>query len=126
MLLADPRLIKIIAHGDDVAGFLFAFPDVSAALQRAKGHLFPFAMPTCCWRCKRTKWIALNGAGILPDFRGAAATRCCTPRWKKPSANSVPARRLDPGGRDGGADAADLINLGGKPYKNHRVYGMDI
>jgi len=35
------RLIKLIMHGDDIVGFLFAFPDVSAALQRAKGHLFP-------------------------------------------------------------------------------------
>ncbi|HTP02435.1 MAG TPA: hypothetical protein VMJ64_13765, partial [Anaerolineales bacterium] len=35
-LVADPRLIKLIMHGDDIVGFLFAFPDASAALQRAK------------------------------------------------------------------------------------------
>ncbi|HXQ37582.1 MAG TPA: hypothetical protein VN843_26455, partial [Anaerolineales bacterium] len=43
-LIADPRLIKIILHGDEIVGFLFAFPDVSVALQRAKGRLFPFGL----------------------------------------------------------------------------------
>jgi hypothetical protein len=37
MTIADHRLIKIITHGEDVVGFLFAFHDVSAAMQRAKG-----------------------------------------------------------------------------------------
>ncbi|RPH56312.1 MAG: hypothetical protein EHM81_13315, partial [Chloroflexi bacterium] len=43
--VADHRLIKVITHGDEVVGFLFAFPDVSAALQRARGHLLPFGLP---------------------------------------------------------------------------------
>ena len=70
MIIADPRLIKIIAHDNDVVGFLFAFPDVSAALQRARGHLFPFGLPDFLLEMRRTKWVALNGAGILPEFQG--------------------------------------------------------
>ena len=70
MIIADPRLIKIIAHDNDVVGFLFAFPDVSAALQRARGHLFPFGLPDLLLEMRRTKWVALNGAGILPEFQG--------------------------------------------------------
>ena len=31
MIVADYRLIKVIVHGEDVVGFLFAFPDVSGA-----------------------------------------------------------------------------------------------
>ncbi|HEY5904133.1 MAG TPA: hypothetical protein VIU39_16390, partial [Anaerolineales bacterium] len=41
MTIADHRLIKIITHGEDVVGFLFAFHDLSAAMQRAKGKLGP-------------------------------------------------------------------------------------
>ena len=70
MMIADPRSIKIIAHDNDVVGFLFAFPDVSAALQRARGHLFPFGLLDLLLEMRRTKWVALNGAGILPEFQG--------------------------------------------------------
>src|SRR4030066_1492217 len=42
LTIADPKLIKIITHNDDAIGFLFGFPDLSSAFQRAKGHLFPF------------------------------------------------------------------------------------
>ena len=31
-MIADHRLIKLIMHKDEIVGFLFAFPDVSAAL----------------------------------------------------------------------------------------------
>ncbi len=68
--IADPRLIKIIAHEDEAVGFLFGFPDVSAAIQRSKGRLFPFGMVDMLIEMRRTKWIALNGAGILPEFQG--------------------------------------------------------
>ena len=39
---ADPRLIKLILKGDEMAGFLFAYPDISAAIQRTGGRLWPF------------------------------------------------------------------------------------
>ena len=39
--VADHHLIKLIMHGDDIVGFLFAFPDVSAAIQRAQGRSVP-------------------------------------------------------------------------------------
>ena len=37
MVVAVPDLFKIITYNDDVVGFLFAFPDISAALQKHKG-----------------------------------------------------------------------------------------
>ena len=39
---ADPRLIKIILKGEEPIGFLLAYPDISAAVQRCKGRLWPF------------------------------------------------------------------------------------
>ncbi|MCX8024306.1 MAG: hypothetical protein N3A60_03795, partial [Thermanaerothrix sp.] len=42
--VANPRLIKIILSKDKVVGFLFGFPDVSEALQRARGRLTPWAI----------------------------------------------------------------------------------
>jgi len=123
MMVADPRLIKIITHDDDPVGFLFGFPDLSAALQRAKGRLLPFGIVDLLLEMRRTKWIALNGAGILPEFQGRGG-------------NALLYSEMEKTVRDFGflhadltqvAESAvnmrrDLENVGGKTYKNHRVY----
>jgi hypothetical protein len=70
MTIADHRLMKIITHGEDVVGFLFAFYDVSAAMQRAKGKLFPFGLIDILLEMRRTKTVSVNGMGILPEFQG--------------------------------------------------------
>jgi hypothetical protein len=36
--LANPKLIKLVMKEDKAVGFLFAYPDVSAALQKTKGE----------------------------------------------------------------------------------------
>lgn len=127
LVVADPRLIKVITHGDDVVGFLFGFPDVSAALQRAKGHLFPFGLIDLLLEMRRTRWIAMNGEGILPKFHGHGGNALLYSEMAKTlteykflhadltqvAETAVQMRR-------------DLENLGGKAYKNHRVYHKSI
>jgi hypothetical protein len=71
---ADPKLIKIIFKDDDIAGFVFAYPDISAAIQRTKGRLWPFGWADLLLELRRTKWLNINGAGILPKYRGMGAT----------------------------------------------------
>lgn len=71
---ADPRLIKFIMKGDEPVGFLFAYPDISAALQRTGGRLFPFGWIDLLRELKRTQWVNLNGAGILEQYRGLGGT----------------------------------------------------
>ena len=53
-----------------MVGFLFGFADVSAAIQRSRGRLFPFGLIDMLIEMRRTRWIALNGAGVLPEFQG--------------------------------------------------------
>jgi hypothetical protein len=71
---ADPHLIKIIAKGDDPVGFLFAYPDISSALQRTQGRLFPLGWFHLLVEMRRTKWININGAGISEHYRGLGGT----------------------------------------------------
>ncbi len=127
LVIADPRLIKIITHDDQVVGFLFGFHDVSAALQRANGRLFPFGLIDLLLELRRTKWVALNGAGILPEFQGRGG-------------NALLYNEMDKTIRDFGfedadltqvADTAvqmraDLVNIGGQLYKTHRVYAKEL
>ena len=120
---ADHRLIKIITHGDDAVGFVFAFPDVSAAFQRAKGHLLPFGLPDLLLEMKRTKWVALNGAGILPEFQGRGGNALLYVELE----NTIRNFQFKHADLTQVAETAvqmrhDLENLGGRAYKNHRVY----
>jgi GNAT superfamily N-acetyltransferase len=127
MLVADHRLIKIITHDDDVVGFLFGFPDVSGALQRAKGDLFPLAIFDLLLEMRRTKWVALNGAGVLPEFQGRGGNALLYSEMEK----TVREFNFQHADLTQVAETAvqmrqDLINLGGKAYKNHRVYARNL
>jgi hypothetical protein len=71
---ANPKLIKILKKDKRIVGFLLAYPDISAALQRTKGKLFPFGWVDILLEFKRTKWIDINGAGVIEDYRGLGGT----------------------------------------------------
>jgi len=127
LTIANPKLFKIIVHGEDVVGFLFAFPDVSAAIQRSKGRLFPFGIIEILLEVRRTDWIALNGAGILPEFQGRGGNALLYSEMEK----TVRGTRFKHAEMSQVAESAvqmrnDLVNLGGKPYKNHRVFTKKI
>ncbi|MFB0534533.1 MAG: hypothetical protein ACETWR_06095 [Anaerolineae bacterium] len=68
--MTQPDLVKVVAKGEEIVGFVLGFPDVSAALQRCKGQLYPFGWPLLLWESKRTRWINFNGGGILPKYQG--------------------------------------------------------
>jgi len=123
MTVADHRLIKIITHGDEVVGFLLAFPDVSAALQRARGHLLPFGLPDLLLEMRRTKWVSLNGAGILPEYQGIGGNALLYSEME----NTIRDFNFHEADLTQVAESAvnmrhDLENVGGRAYKNHRVY----
>lgn len=123
LAVADYRLIKIITHEEDVVGFLFGWPDLSAALQRARGRLLPTGIFDLLLEMRRTRWIALNGAGILPEFHGRGGNALLYSEMEK----TIQDYKFEHADLTQVAETAvqmrqDLINLGGKSYKNHRVY----
>ena len=123
LTIAVPRLIKVIVHGEDVVGFLFAFPDVSAALQRARGRLLPRGIFDLLLEMKRTRWVAVNGAGILPKFQGLGGNALLYSEMEK----TIRGGQFHHADLTQVAETAvqmrsDLENLGGRRYKNHRVY----
>lgn len=123
LTIANPRLIKIITHQDDAVGFLFGFPDVSSALQRANGHINPLSLADLLIDLRRTRWVALNGAGILPEFQGRGGNALLYSEMEK----TVREYKFEHADLTQVAETAvqmrsDLENLGGKMYKNHRVF----
>ncbi len=124
MLVVLPHFVKVIAHEEEVVGFMFAFPDISAAMQRRKGKLWPVGIFDLLLEMRRSDALAVNGAGILPAFQGRGGNAILYTEMEKTIKESnyrnaeftqvaetaVQMRR-------------DLETLGGEPYKNHRVFG---
>lgn len=123
MLVANPRLIKIVVQGEDVVGFAFGFPDVSAAMQRANGRLTPFTVLDLLREMRRTRWISGNGIGMLPGYQGRGGNALLYVTMEK----TLREHHFDYYELTQVAETAvqmrrDLETLGGRPYKNHRVY----
>ena len=124
MTIADHRLIKIITHGEDVVGFLFAFYDVSSAMQRAKGKLFPFGLIDILLDMRRTKTVAVNGMGILPEFQGHGGNALLYYAMGNTllEFGQFAHVEMTQVAETTEQMRADLKNLNGVEYKNNRVY----
>jgi GNAT superfamily N-acetyltransferase len=125
--IADPGLIKVIVHDQDVVGFLFAFPDVAAALQRSGGRLLPIGLVDMLVEMKRTEWVAVNAAGVLPEYQGRGGNALLYTEMEK----AVRKHNFKHVALYQVAETAvnmrrDLENVGGIKYKNHRVYMLQI
>jgi GNAT superfamily N-acetyltransferase len=127
-MIADHRLIKVIMHGEEMIGFLFAFPDVSAALQRAKGHLFPFGIIDLLLEMKRTDTVSGNGMGILPEFQGTGGNALLYYEMGRTLLDFKQFQHVEMTqvAETTHQMRADLKNLNGVEYKNHRVYRKKI
>ena len=130
MTIADHRLIKVIVHGAnaDVVGFLFAFHDVSAALQRSNGRLFPFGLIDILLELKRTNTVTVNGMGILPEFQGHGGNAILYSEMGKTLLGFKQFTHVEMTQVAETTEQmrADLKNLNGIEYKNHRVYRKSI
>ncbi|MCQ3938141.1 MAG: hypothetical protein DPW18_13990 [Chloroflexi bacterium] len=125
---ADPKLIKIVMKGSDPVGFLLAYPDVSAALQKTKGRLFPFGWLALLRELKRTGWLNINGAGLLPEYRGSGGMAVLYSEMFKSVRESGQFRHAEviQIGVENEAMRRDMENFGMDFYKVHRTYSREI
>jgi hypothetical protein len=68
--VADPALISLLMHGDEIAGFVVAFPDVTVAIQRCRGRIWPVGWYHLLREFRHTRWIDLAAIGIRPAYQG--------------------------------------------------------
>lgn len=122
---ADPRLIKVILKDEELVGFLFAYPDISAALQLTKGRLFPFGWLYLLLELRNTKWININGAGIVGKYRGLGGTAVLFEALHKSVYNSrYDYADLVQVGVENDRMQRELLDLGVTFYKPHRMYRL--
>jgi hypothetical protein len=129
--LADPKLVKLVMKVEDppqghekAVGFLIAYPDISAALQRTGGRLFPFGWLTLLLELRRTDWININGAALLPEYRGSGGTAILYSEMFKSVTENPRYRHVDVVqiGVENENMQRELENFGIDFYKMHRLY----
>ncbi len=125
--IADPRLIKLIMKGDEVAGFVIAYPDVSCALQRIKGELYPFGWVDVLLEKQRTHVVDLNGVGLLPKHQGMGANVLLYTELEKSLRmfNFDHAELVQVDERNF-KSKSDMENVGVHWYKNHRLFRLPL
>jgi GNAT superfamily N-acetyltransferase len=132
---ADPRLLKIVYRvedprkgSDEPVGFLMAYPDISAALQKIGGRIFPFGWISLLREFKRTDWLNINGAGLLPEYRGSGGTAILYSELFKSVAETGQFRHAEviQVGMENENMRRDMENFGIDFYKVHRTYVRDL
>ncbi len=127
LLVADPQLVKILTYRGKVAGFLFGFPDLSAALQRGRGRLNPLSILDLLTEYRRTDWLICNGAGILPEYQRLGGNALLYYELER-TVGSRSFRHVDltQVASTTSLMLSDVQTLGGRVYKTHRVYSRKV
>ncbi len=124
MTIVNPDLMKIIVKNGEVVGFVFPFPDVSAAMQKNEGKLGPIAILRLLREIGKTDWISFNGVGVLPEYQGLGGNAILYAELEKAmhQATQFVHSELTQVAETAVQMRKDLKNLGVEFYKNHRVY----
>jgi GNAT superfamily N-acetyltransferase len=108
---------------EELIGFIISYYDLSAALQRSRGRLWPFGWYWLLTERRRTKWANVNGAGLLPEYQGLGANVLLYTELAKTIkeygfeyADLVQVNEVNR------ASMADMEAVGVKWYKRHRAY----
>jgi hypothetical protein len=124
---ANPRLIKVIQKDEKLVGYLFAYPDITEAIQKTNGKVFPIGWISMLREMKKTKWVNVNGAAIIEEYQGLGGTAILFSEMQKSII-------------EGGFIHADIVqigvenekmqrelrNLGIDFYKTHRMYRLNL
>jgi len=124
LAVADPTLIKVLMKEDEIVGFVLAYPDISAGIQRCRGRLWPTGWYHLWREFKRTPRLNFNGVAILERHRGlggnallyAEMYRTLIQRPQYQYADLVQVQETNT------RMIRELEALGVKLYKRHRLY----
>jgi hypothetical protein len=120
--VTDPRLIKVIRAGDDIAGFLLTFPDLSPAIQKSKGRVTPLSLARLLLRKRTTREFIINGVGVLPKYQKTGATALLYYELERTLKGRALWAEMTQIAETTDLMLSDMKTLGGEVYKRHRVY----
>ena len=71
--ILEPGLPKLILKDDEVAGFIIAYRNISRAIQRCGGKIWPTGWIELLKEKRISRTVDLNGVGLLPKYQGLGA-----------------------------------------------------
>jgi len=127
LFFANLKLIKILLKDEQPIGFLLAYPDISAALQRTGGRLLPLGWLDWWLELKRTRWLNINGMGIVEEYRGLGGTAVLFSEMHKSiQGGCFQHVEIVQIGAENQRMLRELRDIGVDFYKAHRLYGKQI
>ena len=123
LVIADPRLAKILAYDGQIVGYLFAFPDLSAALQKNQGRLGPVELLRLLRAIKSSDSLLINGMGILSQYQRLGGNALLYSELEKTVADrTFRSAELVQVSERTELMLRDVQTLGARVYKVHRLY----
>lgn len=119
---ADPNLIKLVMKDTRPVGFLMAYPNISSAMQRIHGRLFPFGWLVLLHALRTTKHIEVNGMGMIEEYRGSGGTAILMNEFRKSAENRYEYCEVDQIGTGNTPMLQELFNYGVTIHKCFRMY----
>ena len=120
--VTDPRIIKVIRAGEEIAGFLLTFPDLSPAIQKSKGRVTPLSLARLLYQKRTTREFIINGVGVLPKFQKTGATALLYYELERTLKGRALWAEMTQIAETTDLMLSDMETLGGEVYKRHRVY----
>jgi ribosomal protein S18 acetylase RimI-like enzyme len=127
LTIADPQMLKLVMKDDEVAGFAFVYPDVSAALRETEGRLWPLGWVRLLREFNQTRRLSANGVGLLPKYQGLGANAVLYTELLK----TLKSREFDfcdvaQVAENNQKSLGDMMAGGVTWYKRHRIYRRPI
>jgi predicted GNAT family acetyltransferase len=121
--ILDPRFIKVVIKGTEVAAFVVGIPDMTEGIQKAKGHLFPFGFIHILRAAKKTKQLDLLLGAVKENLRGQGLDVFMGSRMIK-SAQEAGMEFMDSHHEmeTNVRVRAEMERMGGQVYKRFRVF----
>jgi hypothetical protein len=69
MMILNPKFVKVVEASDGVVGFAVGIPDISEAVRKSGGRLFPFGFIRILYALSTSKKLLMLLGGVRKDYR---------------------------------------------------------
>jgi hypothetical protein len=69
MMILNPKFVKVVEASDGVVGFAIGIPDISDAIRKSGGKLFPFGILRILIALRTSKKLLMLLGGVRKDYR---------------------------------------------------------
>jgi len=127
MPVLDPRFVKAVLIGGEVASFVVGIPDMTEGIQKARGRLLPFGFLKVLRAAKKTTQLDLLLGAIKEKYRGRGLDAIMGIKMVI-SAQEAGMEIMDTHHEmeENVRIRAEMERMGGKLYKKFRVYKKDL